>query len=201
MTAVPDINRLFELQKLLHQFHAIKRSVHLPGEPVRLESDTEHTYTLAMSAWFLAQYFPELDTDTCIRYALVHDLVEIYAGDTYAYAPDRRLSSKSSREKAALQKLTTDWHDFPEMIQAIQDYETLTSSESCFVYALDKLMPPIIVFMNQGYSWKKRKVTFDMLQQAKASKVQKSPQVVTYYQQLIELLQQNQHYFHQEESA
>jgi putative hydrolases of HD superfamily len=201
MSTLPDIQRLFDLQKLLHQFHTIERQVHLPGEPIRPESDTEHTYTLTMSAWFLAQYFPELDTNTCIRLALVHDLVEIYAGDTFAYATGKPQASKSDREEAALKKIAGEWQDFPELVEAIEGYEALATPESCFVYALDKLMPPIIVFMGQGHSWKAHKITFEKLLGNKSSKIQKSPQVLTYFNQLVKLMQQNPDYFHQEESG
>jgi putative hydrolases of HD superfamily len=157
MNEKPAIQRLFDLQALLHQFHFVERSISLPGQQERRESDTEHSYTLAMTAWFLAQYFPELDTNTCIRLALVHDLVEIYAGDTFAYAQGKYLGSKSTREQAALDRIAKEWHDFPEMVSAIQTYEELVSDESCFVYALDKLMPPIVNFMTEGTSWKKTK--------------------------------------------
>src|SRR5487761_1693983 len=109
----PDIHRLIEFQSLLHQFQAIERVTHVPGkfEP---ENDTEHSYNLALSAWFLAQYFPHLDRDKIIRYALVHDLVEIHAGDTYIYADQATIDTKKEREHAALLQLEKDWPDFPE---------------------------------------------------------------------------------------
>jgi putative hydrolases of HD superfamily len=198
MKKKPAMERLFDLQTLLHQFHFIDRTICLPGEDERFENDTEHTYTLTMTTWFLAQYFPELDTDTCIRLALVHDLVEIYAGDTPAYAKGAHQGSKSDREQAAIKQIAKEWPDFPEMVNAIAAYEGLETPESCFVYALDKLMPPIVNFMAEGTSWKREKITLDMLQANKAPKIQKSPQVLTYYEQLVDLMRRHQHYFHQD---
>jgi putative hydrolase of HD superfamily len=69
------------------------------------ENDTEHSYNLAMTAWYLAAYFPELDKNKLIRYALVHDLVEIHAGDTFAFGDAKHIASKSEREAAALNQL------------------------------------------------------------------------------------------------
>jgi putative hydrolase of HD superfamily len=199
MTKNPDIQRLIDLQTLLHQFHAIQRSIHLPGDTPRPETDTEHTYTLAMTAWFLAQYFPELDTNVCVRLALVHDLVEIYAGDTSAYDTSTHMHTKQDREKAAVERLAQEWrHDFPELVQAIGAYETRQTAESCFVYALDKLMPPIVNFMSQGISWKKDRITLGMLEANKTPKIQESPQVLEYYTELLVILHQNPAYFHQD---
>ena len=60
----PGIHRLIELQKLLQEFNSIDRVVHRKhGKSMQHENDTEHSYNLAMSAWFLAPHFPELDKD------------------------------------------------------------------------------------------------------------------------------------------
>lgn len=201
MKGKPNIQRLFDLQSFLHQFHHIERVVSLPENVERNETDTEHTFTLAMTAWFLAQYYPELDTNKCIRYALVHDLVEIYAGDTYAFADQARLDSKVEREKAALEQIRKEWPDFTEMTKAIEGYETLDDKESCFVYALDKIMPPLLIFMAEGHTWKRQRITFDMHHSKKLQQVPKSPEIYEYYEQLVKLLRKNLHYFHQEEKA
>src|SRR5258706_13535537 len=117
----PDIKRLVELQQLMIKFHNINRMVyHTTLE--RKETDTEHSYSLAMAGWFLAQYFPDLDTNAVIRLAMVHDLVEIHAGDTFAYADKSAIDGKAEREAAATRKLATDWADFPEMHDAIAEY-------------------------------------------------------------------------------
>jgi putative hydrolase of HD superfamily len=201
----PGIQRLFDLQDFLHKFHAIERVVYLPGYPKgqatkadRAETDTEHSYTLAMTAWFLAQYFPELDTDKCIKAALVHDLVEIYAGDTYVFADKTQLDTKVEREQAALQQIAQEWQDFPEMISIIKTYEQLATPEHRFVYALDKIMPPLVIFMSKGYTWQKHKITFEMHHDAKKNKIAKSPEILAYYNQLLDLMHQHPDYFHQE---
>lgn len=145
----PDIHRVIEFQKLLLQFAHVERVTHRKHkDSVIQENDTEHSYNLAMTAWFMAEYFPELDRDLIIRLALVHDMVEIHAGDTYIYADTEVLATKRDREAQALQQLKADWSDFPEMTQHIEDYEHRTSAESRFVYALDKIMPMMLIYIN-----------------------------------------------------
>lgn len=184
-----DVHRLIELQKLLSSFSQIERMVHRKhsGKFV-LENDTEHSYNLAITAWYLAQQFPELNRDVVIRYALVHDLVEIHAGDTYIYGSKESLASKKQREDDALKKLKAEWVDFPDMNETIESYEKKADPESRFVYALDKLMPMMLVYIHEGYSWKEQNVTVDMLHKSKRNKVDVSPEVLPYYEELYKLL-------------
>lgn len=186
----PDIARLLEFQIFLLRFQAIKRMVHIPRDH-QPENDVEHSYSLAMTAWFLASFFPELDADKAIRLALVHDLVEVYAGDTYAYADQTTLDSKQAREAKALRQLKEDWPDFPEMTQLIHSYEKRTSAEAKFVYALDKIMPPMLIYLGDGYTWKKQGITLKMHHQSKIDKVTASPEVNDYYEQLYAIFVEN----------
>lgn len=190
----PDIHRLIELHKLLVQFQHVERRNHVPGNFER-ENDTEHSYNLAMTSWFLASNFPHLDRDKIIRLALVHDLVEVHAGDTYVYAVQAEIATKQEREHAALEKLREDWPDFPDLIQHITDYETRESEEAKFVYALDKIMPIMGIFVGKGHTWQKEKITLEQLHAIKQNKVAISKDIYPYYEQLYKVLQDHQHYF------
>jgi putative hydrolase of HD superfamily len=184
-----DIHRLLELQKLLVQFSQVERRDHRKhNDQFIAENDTEHSYNLAMTAWFLAQWFPELNRDLIIRYALVHDLVEVHAGDTFIYGSDADLASKEQREQDALSKLEKDWDDFSDMTAAIHEYEAKSDSESRFVYALDKVMPIMMIYIHDGYSWNIDKVTVKMLYDAKIAKIKLSPEIIPYFDQLHKLL-------------
>lgn len=192
----PNIHRLLELQKLLEAFSRIERVTHRQHTQGFVpENDTEHSYNLAITAWFLAQHFPELDSNLLIRLALVHDLVEIHAGDTYVYADAAILASKHEREAAALKQLQADWSDFPELLEAIVSYEERSSNEAKFVYALDKIMPIMQIYNSEGYTWKKEKITPGQLHAIKREKVALSPQIKPYYDQLYELLISNPQLF------
>lgn len=184
-----NIHRLLELQQLLLAFSQVDRVIHRRHTDVFIqENDTEHSYNLAMTAWYLAQYYPDLDRDKLIRYALAHDLLEVHAGDTYIYGSKEMIESKQEREHKALQTLERNWRDFDDMLKTIHAYEQKKDAESRFVYALDKIMPIMLIFINDGYSWKKAGVTLEMLYEAKHEKIQQSPEILPYFEELYELL-------------
>jgi putative hydrolase of HD superfamily len=194
--AKPDIHRLIDFHRLLLQFQAIERVIHVPDrDDLRLENDTEHSYNLVMMAWFLCDYFPHLDRDKVLRYALAHDLVEIHAGDTYIYADQKMLDSKVEREAKALKQLQEEWPDFPDMLVAIHAYENKTDAEAKFIYALDKIMPIFVIFIGKGLTWQQEGVTLDRLHAHKEPKVKLSPEIAPYYDELYALLLQNERYF------
>jgi len=184
-----NVHRLLELQQLLVSFSQVERITHRKhaGQFVP-ENDTEHSYNLAMTSWYLASWFPELNRDLLIRYALVHDLVEIHAGDTYIYGSQAELASKTKREADALEKLETEWSDFQDMNSTIHEYEQKADAESRFVYALDKIMPIMLIYIHDGYTWRKEGITVDMLHKAKIDKIKLSPEILPYFEQLHVLL-------------
>lgn len=185
----PSLNRIIELQKLLANFSRIDRMVdRRHGEKYVPENDSEHSYNLAMTAWFLASHFPHLNKDKVIKYAMAHDIIEVHSGDTYIYGDQELIDSKPRREAEALEKLKTDWPDFDELTDYIDGYAAKRDSEATFVYALDKLMPILIVYIHEGYSWKEQNVTQKMVYDHKIDKVALSPEVKNYFDQLYELL-------------
>lgn len=188
---LPTLDRLFELQKFLYDFRNIKRVIHFPNK--ELENDIEHSYSLAMTGWYIASYFPELNKDKIIQYAIVHDLVEVHAGDTFLYGDAALLASKQDRETKALIQIKQDWADFPDLIASIEAYEKHDTPESAFVYALDKIMPILVIYISDGYTWKKENITVEMLDDKKRNKISISPEIDMYYQQLYELLKNSPH--------
>lgn len=198
-TTKPDIHRVLAFHDLLLKFQAVDRV--LPTPPTfRNENDVEHSYHLAMMGWFLSSYFPELNTDKVIRHALVHDLVEVHAGDTYVFADKSLLASKQEREAAALQQLEQEWSDFGDLTATIHEYEHRQLPEANFVYALDKIMPMLVNVLTKGYGWHRNKMKLDQLHAVKVDKVALSPEVNEYYQQLYELLLANPQWFPDDEA-
>ncbi len=197
----PDIKRLIEFQKLMYKFRSTMRFIHFPENNDDYENDVEHSYFLAMSGWFLAQYFPHLNRDKIIRFALIHDMVEIHAGDTFSYAGKEAKIDKQKREQLALKKLQEDWPDFHEMIHDIEEYEERGTEEAKFVYALDKIMPAIMNYVGKGHIWQKHGVTIDMFREEKESKISVSDEVYPYYKELIAILEQKPDYFAQDQKG
>jgi putative hydrolase of HD superfamily len=178
----------------LQQFNSVDRVTHRQHNGrMRQENDTEHSYNLAMTAWFLSPFFPELDANLVLRYALVHDLVEVHAGDTYIFADASQLGAKVEREAAAAKQLANEWTDFPDIHHLIEVYETKSTAEARFVYALDKIMPIMLIYIHNGYTWKKEGITLGQLHAVKAKQVALSPEVAPYYNQLYDLLVASPH--------
>ncbi|HEY1835677.1 MAG TPA: HD domain-containing protein [Candidatus Saccharimonadales bacterium] len=100
---------------LLLPFHEIKRQHRLPVGGRRLENDVEHSWTVSVLACALA---PQIDADLEIgkvaQFALVHDLVETFAGDTKHFTTsDSFRTSKKEHEYAALEQIKRDFSAFP----------------------------------------------------------------------------------------
>ena len=116
------------------------------------ESDTDHTVMLGLVACAIAdQHFPNLNVGLIAQYALVHDLVEVYAGDT----PTLRMPSsdakaeKAAREHAAFLRLQREFGGtLPWLPALIESYESRLTPEARFVKALDKLLPKITHILN-----------------------------------------------------
>ena len=147
-----------------------------------------------------------LDVTRIIKYALIHDLVETYAGDTPAFPNplmdidewSRQKATKKEREAKSLARIVEEWDDlFPEMLALIHAYEERVDEESKFVYSTDKLISIINVFLDGGSSWKKLEVTLEEMVTYKGPRAQEHPTVGGLYKELVTILKDNQHLFHQ----
>jgi len=199
MSSLPKIERVIDLYRLVTVFNGIERQVFLPDSAHRTdrpETDTEHSYALAMLAWFVASKIDHLDTNKCVTYALAHDLVELHAGDTFAFSKDQNLhDSKEQREQAARQALKTEWPDFDDLHSAISGYEAREDAESRFVYALDKLAPMVLNVVAEGKAWLKHGLALSEVEAYKVRKVSVSPEVEQLYKELIGILEKHPEYF------
>jgi putative hydrolase of HD superfamily len=118
----------------------------------RLESDTDHTVMLGLVACAFAQrYLPELDLGWIAQYALVHDLPEVYAGDTPTLRIDADgRAAKKAREEAAMWRIHRETTGLPWVSDVLECYEQQSESdpEARYVRAMDKLLPKITHLLN-----------------------------------------------------
>lgn len=179
--AMPD--KLFELIDLLTAFQKIERGVRVPTL-ARPENDTEHSYNLAMAAWIIItkDRLP-LDTDKAVKYALVHDLVELYAGDSDALDANQT-ASKAAREARAQQKL--DEHELLHgLMPYIHAYEARADEEAKFIYSLDKVMPGLGIIFGKGTTWIDHRLAQTQWETIFRAKASLSPYVLPYLDALI----------------
>lgn len=150
------LDGLFELQNFLLQFRDIPRVTTIPGtEGDKPENDVEHSYFLAMAGWYVADSLQlPLNHEKILKYALVHDLPEAYTGDVDAFASHKERETKKQREAKAIQTMQARYgHSFSGVLAKLNDYEEQEDPESHFVKALDKLMPAIMITIDEGRSW------------------------------------------------
>ncbi len=138
----------------------IFRQTHLSGKG-RNENDAEHAWHMAIMAYLLREYAnEEVDIAKVMLMCLIHDIVEIDAGDTYAYDPEG-LATQKAREDAAKERiyslLPEDQKE--ELIALFDEFEAYESPEAKFARAMDNLQPLILNNSNGGGDWKEHGVT------------------------------------------
>ena len=182
--------KIMEFVSLIHKFQQVKRVAMTPPAQNRWENDVEHSYQLVMLAWYVCTTNQlTLDLDRVLKYALVHDLPEAYAGDTYAYdATDR--SDKEVREQEACKSLVANFPEFPELHDLLTAYEKREDAESRFVYALDKLIDPMNNALNNWEPARQKGITLKMQNDYKRPKVAHEPLVADYYEDLVAFIKE-----------
>jgi putative hydrolases of HD superfamily len=166
-----DAKRTTEFMRLLHAFQGIERAMYAP-DLNRKENDIEHSYLLAMLCWYLVDARElALSKERVLRYALVHDFVEVYAGDTY-FLDHEAIKTKHVREEKSRVRIQTEFPEFTDLHTSIETYEKQIDPEAVFVKAVDKIIPVIINYIQEGYTWKQMKVGKDDLYAHKRKKLE-----------------------------
>ena len=138
----------------------ILRQTHLSGHG-RWENDAEHAWHMAMMIYLLKEYANEsFDIAKAMMMALIHDIVEIDAGDTYAYDTEALETQKEREEKAAdriFGILPEDQRD--ELRALFEEFEAGKSPEARFAKVMDNFQPLLLNNSNGGADWREHKVT------------------------------------------
>lgn len=150
-----QIEFLKEIDKLKQVF---RQTLLMDG--TRHENDAEHSWHLAMMALVLSEYASEkIDVSHVIKMVLVHDIVEIDAGDTFVY-DEKGYEDKSEREKKAAERLFNILpKDQADEIKALwEEFEERKTKDAKFASALDRMQPIIHNYYTNGHSWREHGV-------------------------------------------
>ena len=123
----------------------------------RQENDAEHSWHISVMAMVLAEYADEsVDISRVIRMTLVHDLIEIYAGDTFAYDVAGN-QDKKARENVAADRLFAmlPADQGSEIRNLWEEFDRMESPDAIFAAALDRLQPLLHNFVTEGHTWKR----------------------------------------------
>ena len=138
----------------------IFRQTHLSGHG-RNENDAEHAWHMALMAYLLKEYANEsVDITKVMLMCLIHDVVEIDAGDTYAYDSEG-LKTQKAREDKAKERIFSLLPDDQkaELIALFDEFEAYDTPESKYAHAMDNLQPLLLNNSNGGDDWREHGVT------------------------------------------
>lgn len=125
----------------------------------RRENSAEHSWHLAMACWSIAQLF-ELDVnhEKLLKMALVHDLGEIDAGDTFLFASSR--SDAHIEERAGIARLQAErGNGIANLVEIWEEQETGSSKETQLLRVVDRLLPFLLNLNTEGKTWIESDVT------------------------------------------
>jgi len=135
------------------------------SDGVALENDAEHAWHMAVMAILLSEYANEpVDLLKTVKMILLHDVVEIDAGDTYAYDEEAK-KSQEERESAAADRiyglLPEDQRD--ELFALWREFEDQNTPEARFARTMDNLQPMMLNDASDGKSWVEHGIRLDQI--------------------------------------
>lgn len=174
-----NISKDIEFVILLEEMKKINRQTKIIGLN-RRENDAEHSWHIATMSMFLQHYSKsKVDVNKVIQMLLIHDLVEIFAGDTFAY-DSSGYQDKFKRESDAMAKLKTYLSkDMGDMLESLwMEFENMESNESKFANAMDRLQPMLSnIYCGEHSTWVEKKI--------KVSQVLKRMEIIKEFSQDI----------------
>ena len=178
-----QLNFILEIDKEKN----ILRQTHLSGHG-RRENDAEHAWHMAIMIYLLREYANEkIDLAKTMMMVLIHDIVEIDAGDTYAYDAEALSTQKEREEKAAdriFGLLPGDQRD--ELRALFEEFEAYETPEAKFARVMDNFQPLLLNCSNDGNDWKEHGVAKSQIYKRNAKTGQGSEVIWEHMKKLIE---------------
>jgi putative hydrolases of HD superfamily len=174
---------LVELDKL----KTIYRNSYLTADASRREDDAEHSWHISLMAIILREHCPfVIDINRVIYLLLIHDIVEIDAGDISVFHntnPQNKLEKEQNAAERIFSLLPDDQKQ--PMLNAWHEFEAGVTSESRYANIMDRMEPLLQNYYTQGKRWQKDQITYDQVMQVNRKIGDVSPQLWEYAQQLI----------------
>lgn len=148
-----SITSLTDFFLQLDPLKLVNRRTYINGGE-RLENSAEHSWHLAMACWAFAEYLKDdFDVEKLIKLALVHDLGEIGAGDTFLYDSARAKAHEAERE--SVQELATHkGNPIGNLLTLWDEQETGNSKEARLLKVIDRLLPFLHNMASEGKTWR-----------------------------------------------
>ena len=156
---VNQLNFIIEIDKVKNIF---RKSILF--NTTRFENDAEHSWTISIMCILLKEYANfEVNIEKVVSMLLIHDIVEIDAGDTFLYSLQRD-NAHINEEQAAKRifgMLELDQKEY--FLNIWKEFEEMKTNEAKFASVFDRLEPLIQNYISEGFTWKKYNITYDMI--------------------------------------
>ncbi|MBE6081927.1 MULTISPECIES: HD domain-containing protein [Tissierellales] len=182
-----ELDREIEFIVELDKMKSIFRQTSLING-TRRENDAEHSWHLALMTMILSEYADnKIDEFKVIKMVVIHDLVEIYAGDTFCY-DEKGNMDKKERELKAAEKIfgMIPGKKGEELRSLWEEFEAMKTDEALFAASMDRLQPFIMNYNSSGGTWKKFNISKKQILNRIAPLKRSSKVLNDYAERLIE---------------
>ena len=165
----------------------IMRQTYL-SDASRKEDDAEHSWHLALMAVLLKEYSnEEVDLSKVIPMVLIHDLVEIDAGDTYAYSGESAAVTEAREREAAERVFGILPEDQGKIFRDLwEEFEAYETPEAKFAHVLDNCQPMLLNDASNGLSWTEHQVRKSQIYKRNEHTAEGSREIWNYMQSLVQ---------------
>lgn len=165
----------------------IRRQTYL-SDGIRRENDAEHSWHLALMAALLSEHANEkIDVARTMLMVLIHDIVEIDAGDTYAYDDAGHVDKREREVKAAKRIFGLLPEDQAEkMMDLWEEFEASETSEAKFAHSLDCVQPLMLNDATDGKSWREHEIKRSQVMKRNAGTAQGSALLMEYVKGILD---------------
>ena len=175
------LERQFDFIKEIDKEKFIQRQTKL-SDGVRRENDAEHAWHMAIMTVLLSEYANEkIDVLRTVTMLLIHDIVEIDAGDTYAYDEEGQKTQHERESRAADRIYSLLPEDQKKKLRDIwEEFEEAKTPEAKFAHTMDNLQPAMLNTVNGGVAWKERGIAMSQIMKRNAHTVEGSQDLWDY---------------------
>lgn len=159
-----NLDKLFDFFREIDKEKLITRQTYIT-DAVRKENDAEHAWHAALMAILLSEYSnEEIDVLKTVKMLLIHDIVEIDAGDTYAYDEQGKLTQRDREVKAADRIFGLLPEEVGLQLRSLwEEFEQRSTPEAKFARVLDNLQPMMLNDYTGGKAWIEHEVSLSKI--------------------------------------
>jgi len=157
-----DLNKQLSFILELDKLKSVYRKALIKTDNNRFENSAEHSWQIALAAHVLVEHIEhDVDINRAVQMLLIHDIVEIDAGDTFAFAETNQLEQQHAIELAAAHRIfgLLPEVQYQHFLSLWLEFEECTTRDAQFAKAVDRILPLIQNMANEGGSWVQHSVT------------------------------------------